>query len=334
MKNLTLRSLRTFEAVASTGSFTRAAELLDISQSAVSQQIRQLDQDVGSVLFDTQARPVVMTDAGRELLRHARVILAQVRIAEDAISSLDCGLRGQLHLGVVATANYFAPYMLMAFLRRFPDVRVRLTVDSRDAILAMLADHRIDLAIAGYPPATADIEAEAFARHPHVMVASADHPLVGARRLDWDSLRNEPFLFREIGSATRQFLEHLLEVRGMQVTPSVELQGNETIKQAVMAGMGITFMSAHAIQVELEARRIAILDVIDMPRLLDWCVLTRRGLALPLVVNSFRDFVLAQGDALTRCIVRPEELVQPVDQTAPGLLPERGDQPMETRLAA
>ncbi len=333
MKNLTLRSLRTFEAVASTGSFTRAAELFDISQSAVSQQIRQLDQEVGAALFDTQARPVALTDAGRELLRHARVILAQVRIAEDALDSLDAGLSGQLHLGVVATANYFAPHLLMAFLRRFPNVRVRLTVDNRDAILGMLADHRIDMAIAGYPPATADIEAEAFARHPHVMVAGPDHPLVGARRLDWDALRNEPFLFREAGSATRQFLEHLLQIRGIQVTPSIELQGNETVKQAVMAGMGITFMSAHAIQVEVSARRMAILDVVDMPRLLDWCVLSRRDLALPPVVNSFREFVLEQGHSIARCIVRPEDLIERIDQ--PASLPAApADQPLAARLAA
>jgi DNA-binding transcriptional LysR family regulator len=308
VKNLAFRSLRAFEAVASTGSFTRAAELLEISQSAVSQQIRQLDQEVGAPMFDTQARPVALTDAGREMLRHARVILAQVRIAEDAVASLDSGLRGQLHLGVVATANYFAPSLLMAFLRRFPDVCVRMTVDSRDNILAMLTDHRIDLAIAGYPPATADIEAEAFARHPHVLVAAADHPLVGVRGVSWETLRNEPFLFREIGSATRQFLEHLLEVNGLQVATSIELQGNETIKQGVMAGMGITFMSAHAVQVEVAARRMAILDVEGMPRMLDWCVLTRRGLPLPLVVNSLRDFLLEQGHAIARCIASPDDL--------------------------
>ena len=307
MKNLTLRSLRAFEAAASTGSFTRAAELLDVSQSAVSQLIRQLDQEVGTATFDTQARPVALTDAGRELLRHARVILAQVRIAEDAIASLDSGLKGQLHLGVVATANYFAPRLLVAFLQRFPDVRVRMTVGSRDEILAMLSDHRIDLAIAGYPPATADIEAEPFARHPHVMVAALDHPLAGARDIGWDALRSEPFLFREVGSATRQFLEHLLEVNGLQVATGIELQGNETIKQAMMAGLGITFMSAHAIQLEVMARRVAILDVVGMPRLLDWCVLTRRGLASPGVVDAFRDFVLQQGQASARCVVRPDE---------------------------
>ena len=316
MKNLTLRSLRAFEAAASTGSFTRAAEVLDVSQSAVSQLIRQLDQEVGTATFDTQARPVALTDAGRELLRHARVILAQVRIAEDAIASLESGLKGQLHLGVVATANYFAPQLLVAFLQRFPDVRVRMTVGSRDEILAMLSDHRIDLAIAGYPPATADIEIEPFARHPHVMVAAADHPLAGARDIAWDALRGEPFLFREVGSATRQFLEHLLEVNGLQVSTGIELQGNETIKQAVMAGMGITFMSAHAVQVEVTTHRMAILDVVGMPRLLDWCVLTRRGLALPLVADSFRDFVLQQGQAIARCVVRPDELPERPCQAA------------------
>jgi len=306
MKNLTLRQLRAFEAAASTLSFSRAAEQLHLTQPAVSMQIRLLEDELGQPLFHKQGRGLQLSDAGQELLRHARHILGVIRQAEESLSSLQQGgTRGQLHLGVVPTANYFAPLLMMAFRERFPEVKLKLSVDRRDTILAMLNDHRIDVAIAGYPPSEADVEAEAFARHPHCIVAAPDHPLVGQRGIAWEALRAEPFIFREPGSATRGFLEHLLQAQSLQVNVTMELSGNETIKQAVMAGMGISFMSAHAFQIERAAGRMAVLDLVDMPKLLDWCLLHRRESVLSGVNAAFREFVLEQGAALTRCEVGP-----------------------------
>jgi LysR family transcriptional regulator, low CO2-responsive transcriptional regulator len=184
-------------------------------------------------------------------------------------------------------------------------VTLRLTVGRRDEILSMLEDHRIDLAIGGYPPSEADVEAEAFARHPHCVVAGPDNPLTRRRGLRWSDLRDEPFIFREPGSATRQFLEHLLTLQRLRVKVGIELSGNETVKQAVMAGMGITFVSAQAIQVELQSDRIAILDVEGMPKMLDWCLLHRRDTRLTGVNALFHGFVLEHGRRATECVSEP-----------------------------
>jgi len=303
MKNLTLRGLRIFEVAASCESFSRAAELLDLSQPAVSMQIKQFETEVGVRLFEKNPRGVTLTDAGRDLLLHARDILSRVRVAEDAMASLQGVFRGQLHLGVVSTAHYFAPWLMQAFRSTYPDVRMKLSVGSRDEMLAALQEHRIDVVIAGFPPAQADVEAEAFARHPHCIVAAPAHPLAGRRDLSWEELGDEPFIFREPGSATRQFLEHLLQSRSLRVNVSTELQGNETIKQAVMAGMGISFMSAHTFQIELEAGRMAVLDVQDMPKMLDWCLLHRRDTMLSGVNALFRAFVLEHGARIAACRV-------------------------------
>jgi len=303
MRELTLRSLRVFEAAASTSSFSRAAELMAMSQPAVSQQIRQLEEEAGLRLFDTHARPIQLTDAGRELLRHARAILAQVEVAADAMSSLEGQFKGQIHLGVVSPAQYFAPAMLTAFRERYPQVRVKLSIAQRDTLLAQLAEHKLDLVIGGYPPAHAEVEAEAFARHPHVLVASSSHPLAHQPGLQWADLRQEPFLFREPGSSTRQFLEQLMMVQGLQVQTAIELQGPETIRQAVMAGMGISFMSAHVCQTEISHGLIRVLDVAGMPKWLDWCLLYRRDRPLSSVQQALREFVLAEGAALAACVL-------------------------------
>jgi LysR family transcriptional regulator, low CO2-responsive transcriptional regulator len=301
MKNFTLRGLRIFEVAATCESYSRAAEVLELSQPAVSMQVRQFEEEVGVRLFEKHARGVALTDAGRALLVHARDILARVRVAEDAMASLQGVFRGQLHLGVISPAHYFAPWLMQAFRSLYPDVRMKLTVAARDELLAALQEHRLDVAIAGFPPAHAAIEAETFARHPHCIVAAAGHRLAGRRAITWEELRDEPFVYREAGSATRQFLEHLLQSRKLQVNVTTELQGNETIKQAVMAGMGISFMSAHAIQVELAAERIVVLDVEGMPKMLDWCLLHRRDAPLSGVNLLFRNFVLDRGAEVTAC---------------------------------
>jgi len=301
VRNLTLRGLRVFEAAATTGGYSRAGELMGMSQSAVSQQIRQLEDELGTRLFDTLARPIRLTDAGAELLRHTRVILAQVGVAEDALTTLDGHYRGQLHVGVVSPAQYFVPRMLASFRVQHPDLRLKLSQGRRDQLLALLAERQLDLLIGGYPPAEADVEAEVFARHPPCIIARPTHRLAQARQVPWAELREESFIFREAGSATRAFLEHMLQMQRLQVRADIEMQGPEAIKASVMAGMGISFASAHTFQSELAAGRLQVLDVQDMPKYLDWCVLTRRDTPLSGSQRLLRDHVLTHGAQAAAC---------------------------------
>lgn len=311
MRNVTLRSLRIFEAVASACSFSRGSELLGITQSAASQQIRALEEEVGTRLFDTLGRPIQLTDAGRALLRHARLILAQINVASDALASLEGEFRGQLHIGVVSPAYYFVPKLITAFRSRYAEVRIKLSVGKRDALLHKLAAHEIDLMIGGFPSAETEVEAEAFARNPHCLIAPANHPLAGRTDLTWQDLRGETMIFREAGSATRNFLEHLLQTQGVDVQARLELEGNETVKQAVMAGMGISFLSAHTFQLELEARKLVVLKVAGMPKWLDWCLLSRREQSVPAIRQAFKDFIMSEGMTYTACDVEGSAIDAP-----------------------
>lgn len=304
LRNLTLRQLRLFEAVATHLSYSRAAEAMNVTQPAVSMQIQQLEAELGLQLLVKSGRKVSLSQAGEEMFRQSRRILNQVMLAEESMGALhpsDGGQGGLLHLGVVSSAHYFAPALMMAFAKQWPGVKFKLTVDRRDTILAMLQDHRLDVAIAGYPPSEADVEAETFAQNPHCIVVAANHPLAKKRRVHWDALRDEPFIFREPGSATRQFFEHLIQAQSLQVRLSMELSGNETIKQAVIAGMGISFLSAHTFQIELEAQKLAVLRMDEMPKMLDWCLLHRRDSSLSGVNLAFREFVLTEGPSLVQC---------------------------------
>lgn len=319
MRNVTLRSLRIFEAVASACSFTRGSEHVGITQSAASQQIRALEDEVGTRLFDTAGRPIQLTDAGRALLGHARLILAQINVASDALASLESEFRGQLHIGVVSPAYYFVPKLITAFRERYAEVRIKLSVAKRDVLLQKLAAHEIDFMIGGFPSsAVTEVEAETFARNPHCLVAPAGHPLAGREDLSWQDIRGETMIFREAGSATRNFIEHLMQTQGIDAKARLEFEGNETVKQAVMAGLGISFLSAHVFQLELEARKLAVLKVRDTPKWLDWCILSRREQTVPAIRQAFKDFIMAEGIAYTACKLEAPPLpvigagVQPV----------------------
>ena len=298
MRGATLRQLRTFTEVARRLSFTAAAKALHLTQPAVSMQVRQLEQAAGLPLLEQFGRRVHLTDAGRELLRYAAGISDLLREAEDAMKALQGVGGGELSIAVTSTAKYFAPRLLAEFRRSHPEARLRLAVSNREAVVRELTDNTVDLAVMGRPPRGLDTEAAPFARHPIAIIAAPDHPLVGRKRLPLERLAGETFIIRERGSGTRAAMEHVFAERGFKAGETLEMSSNETIKQAVMAGMGIAFLSMHTIGLELRAGRLALLAVNGLPVMREWYVIHRRGKRLSPAAQAFKSFLLEQGAAL------------------------------------
>ena len=300
MKNATLRQLRVFESAARHLSLTRAAEELHLTPPAVSIQIRQLESHAKAGLFERAGRSLRLTQAGEEVLVRTREILAQIRGAEDAIAGLAAIERGLLNVAVINAGDYFFPWLLAAFRDRHPGVRVRLTVGNRDELLERLADHAVDLAVMSHPPTREEFAAEPFAPHPHVIVAAPGHPLAGKRPVSIARIGTEPLLTREPGSATRLAMEQAFAEAGVVPRIEMEVASNETIKQAVAAGFGVGFLSAHAVQQELALGRLAVVAVKGFPVMRQWYVVHRRDRRLPPVSAAFREFVVREGARLIR----------------------------------
>jgi DNA-binding transcriptional LysR family regulator len=204
---------------------------------------------------------------------------------------------GRLTIGLVSTAKYFAPALLGRFLKAHPGVTVKLDVDNREAMIGLLAGNQVDLAIMGRPPQNVETVAEAFAPHPHVVIASPEHPLAGKRRIPLERLAAESFLIREPGSGTRGLLERLFAEHALPLTVGMEMASNETIKQAVIAGMGISLLSLHTVGLELATRRLAILDVVGLPIVRSWYVVHLARKRLSPVAQALKAFLLAEGAA-------------------------------------
>lgn len=295
MKNVTLRQLRAFEAVARHLSFSRAAEELHLTQPAVSMQVRQLEEMVGLPLTEQLGKKVYLTAAGEEVARHARLVALQLREAEEALAAMKGVKGGELRIGVVSTAKYFAPRLLTEFRACHPGVELRLGVHNREMIVRQLADNEIDLAIMGRPPLEFETVAECFAPHPLVIVAAPDHALARRKRIEPADLAGDTFLIREPGSGTRTAMERYFAEVGFTPGAVFEMTSNETIKQAVMAGMGVAFISAHTIGLERAAGRLTVLPVRGTPVLRNWFVVHRAEKLLLPIATAFREFLLAGG---------------------------------------
>jgi len=298
MQNVTLRQLRVFAAVARELSFSRAANELHLTQPAVSMQVRQLEEAAGMALFERIGRRIALTEAGQELLAGASSVDEQLRRTGESIDGLRGMKSGTLKLGAVSTAKYFAPSLIGDFTRDHAGVTVRFNIANRENVIALLGGNEIDLAIMGRPPRELATIAEPFAKHPLVIIAAPDHPLAGKRRIPLRRLESENFLIREEGSGTRASLERVFKDRGARYRASMEVSSNETIKQAVIAGLGLSFLSIHTVGLELQAGKLVTLDVAGLPVMRDWFVIHLRNKRLSPIASAFREFLIANGAAI------------------------------------
>jgi DNA-binding transcriptional LysR family regulator len=295
LDRVTLRQLRIFAAAARHLHFGRAAAELNLTQPAVSIQLKELELELGMPLFERMGRRTHLTSAGMELSGHVRDLLARLREADDAMEGLKGGTAGELHIAATTTSEYFAPRLLAQFRRGHPGLRIRLTVDNRETVVRALADNSVDLAVMGRAPQGLDTVAIPFARHPLAIVAAPDHALAKRRRLKLAQLTAETFLIRERGSGTRDAMERAFAEQQFRPAEMIETGSNETIKQAVMAGMGVSFLSLHTVGLETATRRLVVLPVGGMPVMRDWFVIQRERKHISPAAAAFRDYLVAEG---------------------------------------
>ena len=296
--NVSLRQLRVFEAVARQLSYTRAADELHLSQPAVSMQVRQLEDEVGLPLFEKLGRTIDLTEAGQALYHYSRSINRSLQEMEEVLESLKGVSRGRLSVAVASTVNYFAPRLLAAFHLRYPGINLKLDVTNRERLVRQLEANSVDMVMMGQPPEAVDVESEVFMTNPLVVIAPPEHPLVGEHAIPLSRLSTEIFVMREPESGTRQAMERFFAENRVPIRHGMQMTRNEAIKQAVRAGLGLSVVSLHTIELELETGRLVILDVDGFPVERQWHLVYRRGKRLSPAARAFRDFVVSEAQNL------------------------------------
>jgi DNA-binding transcriptional LysR family regulator len=303
MKNATFRQIKVFESVARHLSYSRAAKELRLSQPGVSIHVKQLEGSAGLPLFEQLGKKIFLTPAGHQMLYYSRAIMQQFKEADEALGALK-GIRGGLlNIAVISAGDYFFPGLVAEFCRRHEDVTVQLTVNNREEIVRQLMENTTDLTVLLRPPESPDMIAEAFAPQPHVIIAAPGHGLASEKNISLQTLTKEAFIVRERGSDTRLAMEELLAESRVRFNVTMEIKSTETIKQAVIAGMGISFLSAHTIGRDLEAGRLLVLDVEGFPVMRKWHIVHHKNKRLPAVAVAFKQFLLQEGAALIERLV-------------------------------
>lgn len=327
MKNATFRQLRVFNEVARQLSFSKAAHNLHLTPPAVTMQIKELEGHVGMPLFERDGKQVLLTTAGEYMLVYARKILATLKDAEDAAARLQRLEIGTLTIGMVSTAEYFLPRLLALFQHEHEGIEIRLIVSNREQLLKMLQGNEVDIAIMGRPPREMATRAEPFAAHPYVFVAPVGHPLLRRGHLTAQSIQGHSFIVREQGSGTRAAMERFFKNANVQPRVTMEMSSNETIKQAVMADMGLSFLSLHTIGLELDNRLLAILEIEDSPVVRAWNVVHTLSKLLSPAAEALRYFILERGESfLAEQFGRHLQMGAPAADAAPPTAARRAPQ--------
>jgi len=307
--HMTLRQLTLFKAVAQHLSFTRAAAELCLTQPAVSIQIKQLEGHIGMPLFEQIGKRIFLTEAGQELSAACGDIFARIDGLETALNELQGSIKGQLKISVVTTATYFMPHLFKAFSQRYPQVYFRLNVTNRTNVLERLINNKDDLVIMGLVPEHLHVTAHQFLENSLIVVASPQHPLANESHIPLARLAQETILIREVGSGTRLAMNRAFAAQNLELPTKMELGSSESIKQGVIAELGVSVLSEHTVNSEVNTGTLKILDVEDFPLKRYWYVVHFSEKKLSLVARTFLEFLLNHASEVIQQVYQP--IIQP-----------------------
>lgn len=290
LKHGTLPQLSVFDAVARLGSFTKAAEELYMAQPTVSVQMKKLAETVGLPLIEQIGKNIHLTEAGRILHAACQDVFATLTGVERALDNLRGLEAGRLQLAVSTPGKYFAPRVLAAFVKEHPNLEVSLQIHNSDALLDRLARNLDDLYIFASPPQEPNVVTQVILPNPMVPYAHAEHPLAREKHIPFKRFAAEPFLIREPGSGTRAIARKAFTDHGCEPRVRMELSTNEAVKQAIIAGLGVSIMSRYTLGLDVSHEQLAVLDVEGFPIERDWVFAYPAGKQLPVVVQRFMEF--------------------------------------------
>lgn len=288
---MTFRQLQVFKAVYQLQSYSKAGELLGLTQPAVSSQIRQLEQSLDQPLFEYVGRRLFCTAAGERLAISINAIFTELGNLQSDLAALKGQVAGDLRLVAVNTAQYVVPYLLRAFLDLYPQISVSVKVVNRAAALQRLNDNNDDLVIMGLVPSDKPLTSLPFLNNELVPVVPAGHPLLQMPQVTAQAFLDSQLLLREPGSGSRLALEQHCQQHRLRLKPSMELGSNDVLKQSVVAGLGVGVLPKISILSELELGKLKTVPVEGFPLRRSWCVVYPQAKHPTPAMQAFLDYI-------------------------------------------
>ncbi|MAD44807.1 MAG: LysR family transcriptional regulator [Oceanospirillaceae bacterium] len=301
---LTFRQLQVFKAVYQQHSYSKAGELLGLTQPAVSSQIRQLEQAIDQPLFEYVGRRLFCTAAGERLILTIDSIFTEVNNLQTDLAALQGNVAGELRLVAVNTAQYVVPYLLRAFLDLYPQVSIGVKVVNRAAAIQRLNDNSDDLVIMGMVPTEKPLASLPFLDNELVPVVPPGHPLLQQGTVSAQTFLDANLLMREQGSGSRLALETHCQNQRLKVQASMEIGSNDAVKHAVMAGLGVAVLPKLSILPELQLGHLQLADVSGFPLRRSWCVVYPQAKHPTPAMRAFIDYVQQNIKQLEQLFMR------------------------------
>ena len=294
----TLHQLKVFQQVAELLNYSAAANKLGLTQPAVSIQIKQLENNLGLALFEKIGKKIFLTSAGHELNHFCVDIFSRIDHMDMKLSAMKGQLEGDFLLAAVTSAKYFTPHLLGAFHKLYPKISLHLEVVNRSQIIQLLKENEVDLVIMGLVPEDMRLKRYPIIDNPIVIIANPSHPLALQKNISCTELTKHEFVLRENGSGTRKAFEDFLHTHDIKLSPSMVLGSSETVKQAVIADLGISVLSRHSVTLELATKCLVELDVQGFPLMRSWYVVHHETKQLSPAAQAFIDFILYQKETV------------------------------------
>ncbi|PQJ78884.1 LysR family transcriptional regulator [Polaribacter porphyrae] len=289
--NYTLHQLEIFKKIAEVKSVTKASEQLFLTQPAVSIQLKNFQDQFKLPLFEVVGRKLYITEFGEEIAKAAAKILEEVEAINYKSSLFEGELAGKLKISIVSTAKYAMPYFLSGFIKENKMVDVTMDVTNKMSVIRALENNECDFAMVSTIPKKLKIEQIELMKNKMFFVAGKDYK-IPKKNVSLKDLNESIFIFRENGSATRLAMEKYLVKHKIEILRKMELTSNEAVKQAVIAGLGISIMPIIGINDALKTGDIQILKIKDLPLETYWNLIWLRSKNLSNVAKAFQQFII------------------------------------------
>lgn len=298
VKDLIVETLRVFVTVAEQSHFSRAAELLNLSQPGVSMHIRNLENEFGAQLLNRSPKHVKLTEEGEILYRQAKQILALYEDAKQEIRLLHEIVTGSIHIGASFTiGEYILPRPLAEFAAAYPEVELQVMIGNTEEVTRGVRLSQLDLGLVeGEVPDQSDLQVTPYMKDEMIVVAAPEHPLSSLRRAEWSDLQDRVWVLRESGSGTRAFSDRFLQEHDLSMRHSYVFNSSQGVKEAVAAGLGIALLSRWVVRKELAAGELLEIETNGAPLQRNFSLIRNKQASPTLAVDMFLQKLLQKGN--------------------------------------
>lgn len=297
--NYTLNQLKIFLKIAERGSITKAADELHLTQPAVSNQLKNFQDQFDIPLTELVGRKIYITEFGKEIAQSAERILNEVSAIDFKTLAFKGHLTGRLKISVVSTGKYVMPFFLADFMKQHPGVELQMDVTNKEQVIGSLEENAVDFSLVSILPTSLQVEKLDLLENKLYLVGKPTYSET-PQKFDKELFKNVPLIYRELGSATRQVMESFFEQNHVIGVKKLELTSNEAVKQAVLAGLGYSIMPLIGIRNELMAKELEVVSVEGLPITTTWRLIWPKGKNHSPVAKAFLKYVEEEKESIIR----------------------------------